>query len=343
MLPDPSPASSSPASSIATPAWIDSARDLTTLCAALADAPWLALDTEFHRVDTYYPKLCLLQVATPALAACIDPLADINLAPLLDILYDPARVKVLHSARQDFEILFGLRGAVPANLFDTQLAATRLGLSAQQSYAALVQARLGVTLEKLHTRTDWRLRPLAEACITYALDDVRHLAALYPALALEIDARGLGAALAQDHARLLDPATYAPPPESAWNRINGTRYLQGTELAGAKVLAAWREREARRLDRPRQWILSDAALLTLARCQPESMAALATIAQIPPRTRTRHGAHWLDLLARARAGQAEREPAAAPSTTQPDRSTTGPTEPAHSAIPPEAPEQPPEQ
>ena len=148
---------------------------LNDFCADLRGVSWLALDTEFIREQTYYPQLCLIQIASADRVACIDPLALPSLDPLLDLLYDPAITKVLHAAQQDLEIFYHLRGAVPTPVFDTQLAALVLGHGSQIGYAALVQQLLGVELDKTHTRANWRHRPLAPEWLAYAAADVGYL------------------------------------------------------------------------------------------------------------------------------------------------------------------------
>ena len=158
--------------------YIDSPAELEHLCRELSRAPWIALDTEFMREKTYYPRLCLIQVATTDLVACIDPLAVKDLSALLDVIYDSGITIVMHAARQDLEILYHLRGTLPAPDFDTQIAALLLGLPDQTGYGNLVRELLGITLEKLHTRADWSARPLTRDQIKYAADDVIYLVEL---------------------------------------------------------------------------------------------------------------------------------------------------------------------
>lgn len=282
---------------------------LTDFCSRLRGVPWLALDTEFIRDKTYYPQLCLVQVATPDQVACIDPLALPSLDPLLKLLYDPAILKVLHAAHQDLELFFHLGGATPAPVFDTQLAALVLGGGEQIGYAALVRHWLGVELSKAHTRADWRRRPLAAEWLRYAADDVRYLAALYPRLRDALHTQGWLAVLAEDFAALSDPGRYRVEPEQAWRRIREYSQLSSPRRAVLRSLAAWREEQARSHDRPRGWILADAVLVELARRLPENLEQLQRIRGLPAATARRHGALLLARIAAARAGPLEPEPA----------------------------------
>lgn len=282
---------------------------LADFCSRSRGVSWLALDTEFIRDKTYYPQLCLVQVATSDQVACIDPLALPSLAPLLELLYDPAIIKVLHAAHQDLELFFHLCGIVPAPVFDTQLAALVLGNGEQIGYAALVRHWLGVELSKAHTRADWRRRPLPGEWLRYAADDVRYLAALYPQLRDALRAQGWLEALTEDFAALNDPGRYRLEPEQAWRRIREYPRLSHPRRAVLRSLAAWREEQARRHDRPRGWILSDAVLVELARRLPESTEQLEQIHGLPAGTVRRHGALLLERIAAARAEPLESEPA----------------------------------
>lgn len=284
--------------------WIDSAAALADAAASWARAEWLALDTEFVRETTYYPKLCLIQVSDGANASCIDVLAlDAQaLAPLLEVLLPAqasAQDKIFHSASQDLEIFVQLAGGVPTPLFDTQIAAALLGAGDQLGYAALVEKRLGVTVDKSLTRTDWSRRPLSAAELAYAADDVRHLAELYPQLREELAARGRLAWLREECARLSDPARYRTRAEDAWRRLKGLARLPAPARGVAAALAAWRERMAQERDRPRKWILDDDALYRIAERAPASMPQLAALEALPPKTLERHGASLLQAVAAA--------------------------------------------
>ncbi|MEC9362486.1 MAG: ribonuclease D [Pseudomonadota bacterium] len=261
-----------------------------------AHSPFLALDTEFIRVDTYYPKLCLVQVRGQREAALIDAVNLPALDSLLDALYAPDKVKLFHAAGQDLEILVRLRGAVPQPIFDTQIAATLLGYGDQLGYAGLIERRLGVVLDKSLSRTDWSRRPLRPAELAYAAADVEHLAEIYPALQDELVARGRIAWLAEDCVRLCDPAQYRTEPADAWRRLRGLSRLSPREQTIAAAIAHWREEEAQRRDRPRKWIVDDDAVYRLAQRQPQTRTALESLAVLPPKTLERHGESLLALI-----------------------------------------------
>jgi ribonuclease D len=281
---------------------------LIDFCARLRGVAWIALDTEFIREQTFYPQLCLIQIASSDRVACIDPLALPSLDPLLDLLYDPAITKVLHAAHQDLELFFHLRGAVPAPVFDTQLAALVLGCGSQIGYAALVQQLLGVELDKAHTRADWQRRPLAPEWLVYAADDVRYLRELYPRQLAALRERGWLEALAEDFQALCHPDRYRLQPGEAWRRIREHHRLGGAQRAVLRALAAWREEQASAHDRPRRWILGDAMLLELARRMPGDMEQLQRIRGLPAATLQRHGETLLARIAAARAEPPEQWP-----------------------------------
>jgi ribonuclease D len=261
-----------------------------------SSSPFLALDTEFIRVDTYYPKLCLVQVRDEHSASLVDALAFAALDPLLDALYAPGRTKLFHAAGQDLEILVRLRGQVPQPLFDTQIAATLLGYGDQIGYAGLIEKRLGITLDKSLSRTDWARRPLRPAELAYAAADVEHLAGIYPALQDELVAKGRIAWLAEDCVRMCDPAQYRTEPGAAWERLRGLARLSAREQTIAAALAQWREQEAQQRDRPRKWIVDDDALYRLSQRRPQTQAELEALAVLPPKTAARHGEALLALI-----------------------------------------------
>lgn len=276
--------------------YVASAAALEALCAALAGSPWLALDTEFIRDSSYYPALCLAQVANEEIVACVDPLAIADLGPLLKVLYSPDTVLVMHAARQDLEVLYGIAGSVPARLFDTQIAAAVLGHGDQVGYAALVQAMLGVALDKSHTRADWARRPLEPEQLRYAEDDVRYLGKIYERQLEALRQRGRLQWLEEDFQALCDPGLYTSVPEDAWERLRGASRLRGAQLAVLQELAAWRERRAQDLDKPRRWVLRDDLLVELARRMPASLAALKRLRDLPEATLRHHGAELLGII-----------------------------------------------
>lgn len=278
--------------------FIDTPAGLESLCAQLQASEWFALDTEFLRERTYYPRLCLLQVATPAVVACIDPLALASLEPLLEVIYDTRITKVLHAAYQDLEICHQLRGTPPQSIFDTQIAASLLGLGEQIGYANLVQQVLGVQLAKAHSRSDWCLRPLDAAQIRYAADDVRYLSLLYPRLMTMLTDKDRLDWLNDDFQRLCNAENYQPDAQNAWQRIGGAHMLAPRQLNLLRALAAWREQEAANRDLPRKWVLTDQLLLDLARLAPRDSGALTRM-RFQKGQLGRHGAATLDVISKA--------------------------------------------
>lgn len=279
--------------------YINTASALAEFFEQIQNARWIALDTEFIREKTFYPQLCLVQIATEQAVACIDPLAITDLGPLLATLYNPLVIKVMHAARQDMEMFYHLRGELPRPVFDTQLAAPVLGLKEQMGYAALVESMLGVLLNKAHTRADWSHRPLSRAELDYAADDVRYLAALYPRLRDSLADKGRLQWLDNDFAELSKPSLYANPPADAWLRVKGLQRLRGRQLAVAQNLAKWREETAQQQDRPRNWILRDENLLDLARLQPKNKIELAQLRGLHEQSVARHGESILRIIAEA--------------------------------------------
>lgn len=275
---------------------IDRPAAVRTLCETVRDAKFLALDTEFVREKTYHPVPCLMQIAWRDHVFCVDLLALGGLDDLGRLLFDPAITKVLHSARQDLELIYALTGRVPAPVYDTQIAAALLGFPEQCGYGALIEALLGVQLDKRHARTDWRQRPLTSEQLQYAADDVRYLIPAYEALLTDLAARDRQDWPHESFSALTSPALYAPDPASAWRKVKNWRQLEGPALARLQALAAWRETVALERDRPRRWILADAALLSLAGRPPEVPADLERHNSVPPAVRRRYGADLIRLL-----------------------------------------------
>lgn len=265
---------------------------LADLCRALDGCAWIALDTEFLRERTYYARLCLIQIGTPEFVVCVDPLAIENLEPLNTLLQSARCTKVLHAARQDLEVFNDLFHVVPAPLFDTQIAAAYLGHDDQIGYAALVTAITGVTLAKAHTRADWSVRPLGAAQIQYAEDDVRYLVPVYEALHERLGQAGRLAWVADDCARLTEPALYAADPAEAWRRLRGGADLATPNQQMLRALAAFREQTAQARNLPRGWVLRDEVLYELARNAPQTRTELAAIPGLEDGARQ----HWGDEL-----------------------------------------------
>ncbi len=277
---------------------IDTPAALAVLCQQLRAATWLALDSEFMRERTYYAQLCLLQVATPEVIACVDPLA-VDIAPLLDVIYAPERIKVIHSARQDLEVLYDIRGAVPDNLFDTQIAAAYLGFDDQIGYGALVESISGVTLAKAHTRTNWAQRPLSDAQLRYAEDDVRYLGAIHRQLSEELVRQGRREWPQAEFAALSDPKRYRNDPAEAWRRVKNGYQLDTAGQVRLRELCAWREQRARASNLPRSWVVRDPLLYELARRAPATGAELRALEEMDAQTLEQHGADIVAVLARA--------------------------------------------
>jgi ribonuclease D len=291
--------------------YIDTADALQAFCNRIAAADWIALDTEFLREKTYYPKLCLLQIATPGVVACIDPLVLDELDPLLDLIFDPGITKVMHAARQDMEIFFHLRGAAPTPVFDTQIAALLLGYPDQIGYGNLVRELLGVNLDKLHTRADWSLRPLSGAQLQYAADDVIYLVEVYQKLQAKLQQLGRLEWLAEDFEQLSRASLYHTHPEQAWLKVKGSNRLKGASLSVLQALAKWREELASRRDRPRGWILRDDALVEIARHKPVSVDALGKLSGLNERLVSKSGNELVALVAQAMDSQPQPFPGAA--------------------------------
>jgi ribonuclease D len=250
---------------------------LAALCSRLAQAPFVAVDTEFMRENTFFPDLCLIQIASPDEAAAIDPKADIDLAPLLDLMVANEDVlKVFHAGGQDLEIVYNLTGKTPYPLFDTQIAAMALGLGEQVSYSNLVAAYAGAKLDKGARFTDWARRPLDARQIDYAIGDVTYLAQLFPRMVERLKKTGRGQWLDDEMERLGEPANYANDPEVAWKRLRLPN-RKPEVLGRLKALAAWREREAKDKDVPRGRIVKDETLADMAGSPPKRQEDLARI------------------------------------------------------------------
>lgn len=260
---------------------ITTTADLAKACSSLATAEYITVDTEFIRETTFWPELCLIQMASEDLAVLVDPLAGgIDLAPFFDLMADESVVKVFHAARQDLEIVYKLGGILPKPLFDTQVAAMVCGFGESIAYDQLVARTTDGRIDKTSRFTDWRRRPLSEQQLTYALADVTYLRDVYRELSRQLEADDRGHWLAEEMAILADPATYDLHPDDAWKRLK-LRVRKPIELQVMKELAAWREREARDLDKPRGRILKDDAIYEIAQQQPTDEQALGRLRTIP--------------------------------------------------------------
>jgi ribonuclease D len=250
-------------------------------CARLAQHPYVTIDTEFLRESTYYPILCVMQMASPDEALVVDALApEIDLAPFFALMADERVLKVFHAGRQDIEIIWHRAGLIPHPVFDTQIAAMVLGYGDSISYEQLVQRITGDHLDKSHRFTDWSRRPLSKAQIAYAISDVTHLRDIYLALSADLEKRGRAEWVNEEMEVLTSPETYRAEPESAWQRVR-TRARKPKELAVLMEVAAWREREAQSRDVPRGRVLKDDALGDIAVQAPTSMEKLAALRSLP--------------------------------------------------------------
>ena len=290
---------------------------LAEACARLSAHPFVTVDTEFMRETTYYPKLCLIQMAAPdGEGVLVDPLAEeLELGPFMDLMANEAVLKVFHSARQDLEIVWNLGGIVPHPLFDTQVAAMVCGYGDSVSYEQLVNDLAKARVDKSSRFTDWSRRPLSDAQLTYALSDVTHLVKVYEALSADLERTGRSEWLAEEMEVLTSPDTYRADPANAWKRLSG-RMRKPKEIAVLMEVAAWREREAQDRDVPRSRVLKDEAVIDVATSQPRSVEALGRLRSIPSGfERSRTGAEILAAVERG----LERDPKTVP---VPERSRT---------------------
>jgi ribonuclease D len=254
---------------------IDTSAALAAFCHRQAQAPYITVDTEFIRDKTYFPQLCLVQIAGPDEAAALDPLAPgIDLAPLFELMALPSLLKVFHAARQDIEIFVNLAGAVPAPLFDTQVAAMVCGFGDSVSYETLAGKLAGAHIDKSSRFTDWAQRPLSERQLRYALTDVVPLRTVYEKLEARLAKSGRSSWLAEEMGTLTDPATYRQDPAEAWRRFK-VRSNNRKLLALVRELAAWRETAAQQRNLPRNRLLRDESLLEIAAHAPATVAELA--------------------------------------------------------------------
>jgi ribonuclease D len=262
--------------------WIDQGEPLASLAHTLATHASIGLDTEFLRERTFFPKLCLLQLAAGDAVWCVDALRSGGLETLVPPLTAGAPRKVIHAARQDLEAFYLTVKRVISPVFDTQIAAGCIGLKPQIGYADLVKTLLGVTLAKGQTRTDWSKRPLSAEQLQYAADDVRYLNEIASRLTERLKALGRERWVLEDCAALEDPELYEPDPERAWRRLRNLNQLPPAAQARVRALAVWRERMARERDLPRGWIVDDAGIFKIALANPGTRAALSA-ALSPPR------------------------------------------------------------
>ena len=293
---------------------ISSTDDLAALVSRMKGHDFVAVDTEFMRENTYWPDLCLLQIASPDEAAAIDPKAEgLNMDPLLELMVNNDEVlKVFHAGGQDLEIIHNLTGNVPNPLFDTQIAAMALGYGEQIGYSNLVESVLGHTLDKGARFTDWSRRPLDKRQIDYAIADVTHLATIFPKLVNKLVKTGRGAWLDEEMDRLADPSSFAFAPEDAWKRLK-LPSRNPAVLGRLKALAGWRETEARSKNLPRGRIVKDDTLNELASHPPKTQEDLGKVRGLSSGWRNNDiGARLMTALAKAEPLDPEELPAREP-------------------------------
>ncbi len=260
---------------------IDTTAALEEACRLLAQSDFITIDTEFLRETTFWPELCLIQMASPEHEYIVDPMAKgLDLKPFFELMANSAVVKVFHAARQDIEIIYHLGDLLPHPIFDTQVAAMVCGFGDSVSYDQLVQKVKNVHIDKTSRFTDWSRRPLSEKQLDYALADVTHLRDVYLKLKGQLDAEGRAEWLTEEMAILESRETYDLPPEQAWQRLK-MRLRKPTELAVMQYVAAWREREARARNVPRSRVLKDDAIYEIAQQQPKDVEALGRLRTIP--------------------------------------------------------------
>jgi ribonuclease D len=272
---------------------------LEAVLPALAAAPVLALDTEFMRERTYFARLCLVQIGTADEVYVIDALALGDALRLLGpVLSSPHSMKVFHAGSQDMEILLRATGATPAPVFDTQVAATLAGFPTQVGYAQLVKDLAGVTIDKSDTFTDWAARPLSDAQLRYAAEDVRHLPSMYETLRARLEREGRLAWLAEDFEKMADPETYRVDPSAQYLRVKRASTLDRRSLGVLREIAAWRETEAQRSDIPKRWLMADESLVEIARRRPKTVQELRAIRGVNERVASRAGSGLLKAVER---------------------------------------------
>jgi ribonuclease D len=295
--------------------WIDRSEELESLARTLESQPAIGLDTEFLRERTFFPKLCLLQLRAAGQIWCIDTLRISSLEALMPVLTAPKVRKLIHAARQDLEAVYLTARQVVSPVFDTQIAAACIGMKPQVGYAELVKTLLDVTIPKGQTRTDWSKRPLTPAQLEYAADDVLYLDAIAQELNGRLQKLGREHWVREDCLELEERRLYEPDPAQAWERLRGIGQLAPEPRARAKVIAVWREKLARERDLPRAWILSDAALFSIAHANPATAAALDAVQPM----NEKFAATLLDRLALASAGDLQDLPPVQDSRPTPEQ------------------------
>lgn len=288
--------------------YVSNQEDLEVLIQKINGAPLLAIDTEFHREKTYFAKLCLIQLATDEVSAIVDPLRVKDLTPLADILTDERTVKIFHAGSQDVEILINAVGVAPSPVFDTQIAAGLLGHPQQMGYGALVKALCDVSLAKADSFTDWARRPLSQAQLEYAINDVLYLPGIYRKMMDKLSKAGRFEWLEHDFDHLSDPKTYEVEPQEAWRRVKRVSSLTRKQLAVVRSVAAWREETARDRNVPRKWVLTDEVIVEIAKRSPSTKGQLLEVRGLGERLTDRSIKEILDGISASLATDPETWP-----------------------------------
>lgn len=268
---------------------------LQELCDKLSKSDFICVDTEFHRETTYWPELCLIQASAPGVEGVIDPMADdLDIGPFLQLIAEESRVKVFHAARQDLEIFNRLIGHVPGPIFDSQIAAMALGLGDSISYDNLIQRVLQIHIDKSSQFTDWKRRPLSNKQLVYAIGDVTHLRDAYLLMTQQLEEQGRMGWVREEMSSLEDPAKYDTDPMIAWKRLK-LRKPKKDYAAILVAVAAWRERVAQELDKPRRRILKDDAIHEIASQKPKTEGEFSNLRAVPNGfVRSKHGAGLIE-------------------------------------------------
>lgn len=291
---------------------VTSNRDLAEMAFRLAGRDHIALDTEFMRVDTFHPRLALIQIGDGDNEYLVDPLQVTDFSPLFPLLLNEFPRKLLHACSEDIEVLTRLTGTMPQGIVDTQIATAFLGQGLQVGYQKALQDNLGVDIPKGESRSDWLQRPLTDGQITYAALDVKYLPPLYEHLYRHLERGHLTAWFESDCRLMLDELDFTPDATLMYREVSNAWRLRRQELAVLRELLVWREAEARTRDMPRGFLIKNSSLFPLARQQPSSMQALADIEDVSPRILRKEGAKILDVIARARQLSEDQWPAPLP-------------------------------
>ena len=279
--------------------YIATQEELDTFIERASQSNVLAIDTEFLREKTYYPKLCLVQLATAEESVIVDPLESVNLSSLAPLLENEGIVKLFHAGYQDLEILLREVGVLPHPIFDTQVAAALLGHVQQIGYGALVQAVCGVKIKKADSFTDWSARPLTDSQINYAIEDVEYLPQIYETMKSTLERKGRLEWLESDFAEMIDPTNYEDDERERYRRLKHIGQLSRRQMAAAREMAAWRELTAQKRNIPRKWVLTDEQIIESCKREPRTIDGLFMVRGMRERLTTRDAREVIDLVVSA--------------------------------------------